>query len=1165
MKNFTKFLVCAAIVAYALVSCTKMGIDPEPEPPKEPVIEVTVPDVGTGSATASFTTSQKWTIETSDSKARPTWFDANPKSGGPGKATLTIKINEANTSYDDRSAYIRIRSGSQTALITVSQKKKDAILVSKDRFYIAPTGDNFTVTVKSNVSYQVIIPEPSAQWISRPASKGLVSKNEVFAVAAGSMDGNREGMVVFTDGTLKDTVRVYQSQLNGIILSTKTKNIDERGQAFDVELRTNVEYNITFADGTWLHPIQSKATRVDRQHFVADENTSYSNRTMKVIFTDKNSKLADTLIVNQAQKDALILSQKTVDVNSQGGAVDVELRSNIEYDILMPTGATWLTKVDSRALTTYHHLFQVAAYTGTNSRSAQVIFKDKKSQLADTLTVLQGKLVAERAILMELYNATDGPNWKNNTNWGSNKPLNQWFGIRTNPSNQVTSIILRRNNLSGQIPESIYQLRELEIFSIYGSSSGKPIQLNLTPQIALWKKIQALSLSLVDFSVIPREIYDLTSLISLSLSSQSQDKKTPLPLPEKFENLQNLTTLNLFSVDFKNKFPAGILKLKQLKQLTVDNVEAPDGIYSMTSLENVNLDKLHLSPRVGNLKKLYNFQVSKPYGELPRELFTLTDLEQIDLGDGGGRYNVTGVIPEEIRNLNKLAVLNLYKLNLTGNVPAGVALIFDREGVKVPTYASTRRILINNNYLTGVLPTEITNHPKWNDLVFGIIRQDGVGFDLTNVKYSVPDFNLTDIKGNVINSANIFPRNKFTILYNFATWCPFCAMFTPELVKLYDGYKSKGLEVIGFTSPSSQNVPQYIKNNKIQWNVISNSYWYMNNLLSYGVPSVVIVNSKGEVVYDLNQPAANVATFLKKQLGEPDKPKELYSSTDYSADGTILTLQEATKGKGVDIVMLGDGFVDRDMAAGGKYEKAMKDAMRHFFDIEPVKSYREYFNVYAVKVVSKNEVFGDPRASTALDVKFGEGTHIEGNNDKCTQYAETIPGVYIEKTLVNIIINSPKYAGTCWTYSDGAAFAYVPITGNDDSQFADVFHHEAIGHGFCKLLDEYTYYETYIDQTNITQFNKYRKTMNMGWNLTLDKNDIPWKHFIGHAKYPMVEIFEGGYFFARGVWRAEKNHCMNDNVPYFNGPSRELFVKRLKKLAGETYSWNEFLTKDKYV
>ncbi|MEG1038196.1 MAG: hypothetical protein RSE22_07565, partial [Mucinivorans sp.] len=112
------------------------------------------------------------------------------------------------------------------------------------------------------------------------------------------------------------------------------------------------------------------------------------------------------------------------------------------------------------------------------------IFKDKKSQLADTLTVLQGKLVDERAILMEFYNATGGPNWENNTNWGSNKPLNQWWGIRTNENNQVVSICLNYsyNNLRGQIPESIYQLRELEILNIYGSSSGNPLKFNLTPQ-----------------------------------------------------------------------------------------------------------------------------------------------------------------------------------------------------------------------------------------------------------------------------------------------------------------------------------------------------------------------------------------------------------------------------------------------------------------------------------------------------------------------------------------------------------------------------------------------------------------------------------------------------------------------------------------------------------
>ncbi|MEG1464868.1 MAG: BACON domain-containing carbohydrate-binding protein, partial [Mucinivorans sp.] len=126
--------------------------------------------------------------------------------------------------------------------------------------------------------------------------------------------------------------------------------------------------------------------------FAVDANTTHDNREAQIVVKSRTLPIvSDTLTIHQVQKNALILSNGNITMTEKGGAIDVELRTNIEYDILMPTGATWLTKVDSRALTTYHHLFQVAAYTGTDSRSAQVIFKDKKSQLADTLTVLQGQ------------------------------------------------------------------------------------------------------------------------------------------------------------------------------------------------------------------------------------------------------------------------------------------------------------------------------------------------------------------------------------------------------------------------------------------------------------------------------------------------------------------------------------------------------------------------------------------------------------------------------------------------------------------------------------------------------------------------------------------------------------------------------------------------------
>ena len=54
---------------------------------------------------------------------------------------------------------------------------------------------------------------------------------------------------------------------------------------------------------------------------------------------------------------------------------------------------------------------------------------------------------ADRAALVALYNATDGPNWEESENWMSNEPLSEWYGITTNITGRVTEIELGDNNL----------------------------------------------------------------------------------------------------------------------------------------------------------------------------------------------------------------------------------------------------------------------------------------------------------------------------------------------------------------------------------------------------------------------------------------------------------------------------------------------------------------------------------------------------------------------------------------------------------------------------------------------------------------------------------------------------------------------------------------------
>ena len=78
-----------------------------------------------------------------------------------------------------------------------------------------------------------------------------------------------------------------------------------------------------------------------------------------------------------------------------------------------------------------------------------------------------------------------------------------------------------------------------------------------------------------------------------------------------------------------------------------------------------------------------------------------------------------------------------------------------------------------------------------------------------------------------------------------------------------------------------------------------------------------------------------------------------------------------------------------------------------------------------------------------------------------------------------------------------------------------------------------------------------------------DMNEVSWSHFIFHPKYSnVVDIYEGGYFHTRGVYRSEPASCMNNNIPYYSAISRQAMVERIMEYAGETFDLEEFIAKD---
>lgn len=342
-------------------------------------------------------------------------------------------------------------------------------------------------------------------------------------------------------------------------------------------------------------------------------------------------------------------------------------------------------------------------------------------------------------------------------------------------------------------------------------------------------------------------------------------------------------------------------------------------------------------------------------------------------------------------------------------------------------------------------------------------------------------------------------------------------------------------------------------------------------------------NKKTEVTLTIKGMAKNADSRDGKvvfRLKDKDYTHECSVSQygyEYGEDEWI-TLQKATKGNngGINIVLLGDGFNAKDIASG-KYLNDIKQEVEYFFGIEPYKTYRDYFNVYTAIPLSTESGVGTVNTIryNRFNTTFTGGVGLKADYDEVFDYALGAPTVNkgnLNQTLIIMVPNSTDYGGICQMWEDGSTIAFCPqSTYGYPLDTRGVIQHEAGGHGFGKLGDEYIYHNAFIDACgcsccgHVLEFNGAKS---LGWydnlELTGKMHSVGWSHLIFDDRYSdIVDIYEGGYMHNRGVFRSEPNSCMNNDIPYYSTISRESIVKRIKAYAGETYSFEDFVKNDK--
>lgn len=338
-----------------------------------------------GTVTVSFTATAAWTADVSAATRATSWCSVSPTSGSAGNVTLTVTTTTNNT-YDERRATVILRSGVTSKSFTVSQKQKNALTVTSNKLEIAAGGGEATIEVKANVNYQYEIAEAARSWISVADSRGLSASTLKLNIVENESLEKREGTVTIHSGELSETVTIYQAgSVPTIILTKNEYDVGSGGETIQVELRSNVDYEVQLPSDGWITENMTRAFSSHTHYFTVAANDTYDLRTAEITFINKENNVAETVKVTQVQRDAIVVAQSEYTVPAEGGSLDFTVNTNVDFTV--ESSVAWITQTETRGLTEIPLHFTVAENTTDEAREGIITLSS--GELKQAIRVIQ--------------------------------------------------------------------------------------------------------------------------------------------------------------------------------------------------------------------------------------------------------------------------------------------------------------------------------------------------------------------------------------------------------------------------------------------------------------------------------------------------------------------------------------------------------------------------------------------------------------------------------------------------------------------------------------------------------------------------------------------------------------------------------------------------------
>ena len=284
------------------------------------------------------------------------------------------------------------------------------------------------------------------------------------------------------------------------------------------------------------------------------------------------------------------------------------------------------------------------------------------------------------------------------------------------------------------------------------------------------------------------------------------------------------------------------------------------------------------------------------------------------------------------------------------------------------------------------------------------------------------------------------------------------------------------------------------------------------------------------------------------------------------------------------IVILGDGYKKKDLVVGGKFERSARSAMDSFFAIEPYTTFKDRFNVYMMTYESTDEGTDIKSSGVTKDTYFNSYCQGGGNTaafvDKtgesrvitAVQGAAGSSDAAYYRSIAILLINTDENAGSTGypfrDYKSGfengyASFAIAVLAANSTGTNGLV-KHEAGGHAFGRLADEYYTKGQTANAANKTDLSNWHKK-GWYWNVNPSNTQSYYKFNVTNS-YSSDELsfIEGAWGYEYGMYRPTQGGMMQGSTGVFNAPSRHAIYHRIitESQGVNAYSLNNFLNYD---